>query len=179
MKKLIYVLIGIFTFSIGFWLFHMRPLVMTVSLCEISRRDVKFLKSKQIRVKAFLDNVGRDENDLNLSVFDFGNGCLKGAELEISDRIKEQLKSNENLNASMSLIRQKREEEFENRRNPIYTPVHYFAEVEITGEIKNYDSEDEALVESLPFVIKVNEIKQISPIRLISNEEFLHITNLK
>lgn len=173
MKKLIYILIAVFTFSVGFWLYHLRPLIMPVSLCEISERDAKFFESKKIRVKAFLDSAGTADIDLGWSVFDYRNGCLKGAALMISpEKIKEQLKNDENLNASVNLIRQKQQEEFDNRRNPSYTAVHYFAEVEITGEIQDVDS-----VEPLPIIIKVDEIKQISSIHSISYEEIQEIRN--
>jgi hypothetical protein len=147
---------------------------------RVSQRDAELFESKQIRIKAFLDGVGRTEdNSNNYSVFDFRNGCLTGASLEISEKIKEKLKSDENLKASISLMRQKQEEAFNNRRNASYTPVHYFAEVEITGEIGKYESEAGALVAPPPLIIKVNEIKQISPIRFLSHEEFSNITNFK
>lgn len=177
MKKLIYILIAIFTFSIGFWLFHLRPLVMTGSLCDISQRDAELFESKQIRIKAFLDGVSRTENDTNYySVFNFGNGCLAGADLEISEEIKEQLKADENLKASINLMRQSREEEFDNRRNESYKPVHYIAEVEVTGEIKRYKRTDTSgWNPTQPFVIKVDKIKQVSPIRLLSFEEIQEI----
>jgi len=176
MKKLIYILISIFTFSIGFWLFHLRPLVMPGSLCDISQRDAKLFESKQIHIKAFLDGVGRTEDDSNYyTVFNFGNGCLTGASLEISEEIKEQLKADGNLKTSINLMRQKREEEFNNRRNESYTPVHYIAEVEITGEIERYAETETTGINPIPFKIKVSEIKQVSPIRLISYEEIQEI----
>jgi hypothetical protein len=176
MKKLIYILIGIFTFSIGFWLYHLRPVVMPVSLCELSQHDAELFKSKQIHVKAFLNAVGRTEDDLNsYSVYDLKNGCFADARLEISEKIKEQLKSDESLNASINLMRQNQEEAFNNRPNSSYKPVYYFAEVEITGEVEKYESEVGALVTPPPFVIKVNEIKQISPIRPMSYEELSNL----
>ena len=179
MKKLIYILIGIFTFSIGFWLFHLRPLVTPVSLCEISQHAELF-KSKQIRIKAFLDGVGRIEDDLiYYSVSDFRDGCLTGANLEISEKIKEKLKSDESLNASVKLIRQKREEAYYNRRNENYPAGYYVAEVEVVGEIEKYPETETTGIARVPFGIKVNEIKQVSPIQFISPEELSNITNLK
>lgn len=179
MKKLVYILIGIFTFSIGFWLFHLRPLVTPVSLCEISQHAELF-KSKQIRIKAFLDGVGRDESNLDdYSVSDFKNGCLTGASLEISEKMKEKLKSDENLKASTNLIRQKREEVFRNRRNPNYPAGYYVTEVEITGEIEEYIETETTGIARIPFKIKVNEMKQVSPIRFISSEELSNKNNLE
>ena len=179
MKKLIYILVALTAFSIGFWLFHLRPLVTPVSLCEISQHAELF-KSKQIRVKAFLDGVGRDESNLDdYSVSDFRNGCLTGASLEISEKIKEKLKSDENLKGSISLLRQKYEEAFDNRRNPSYPAGYYLAEVEITGEIEKYTETETTSIARIPFKIKVDEIKQVSPIQFISHEEFSNITNLK
>lgn len=176
MKKLVYILVAVFTFSIGFWLFHLRPVVMPVSLCEISRLDAELFKTKQIYVRAYLDSVGRTEDDLDsYSVYDLENGCFIGAKLEISGKIKEQLQNDDNLKASINLIRQNQEEAYDNRPNPRYKPVYYFAEVEITGEVKKYESEYGALVTPPPFIIKVDEIKQISPIRLINYEEFVNL----
>ncbi len=183
MKKFIYILIAAFTFSIGFWLFHFyydrqiisTPIDTSVTLCEAAGND-GFYQSKQIHIKAFLDGVPRNEDNLDdFTVFDFDNRCLQSASLEFSENVKENLKSDENLKASLSLLRQKDKEAFDNRQNNSVPAGHYFIEVEIIGEIVRHEF---AVTSDShpPLAIKVNQIKQVSPIRSISYEVFSNIT---
>lgn len=168
MKKLIYILSGIITFSIGFWIFQMRPLIIPVSLCEVSQHAELF-QSKQIRVKAFLDNVRVDEDGReNFSVSDLGKNCVTGATLEISEHLKSKLKNDENFQHFVGELRGKNDELYRKRDgNGIFV-----AEIEIVGEIRKVEeSENAVLVSPPPFIISANEIRQISPIRFVSREE--------
>jgi hypothetical protein len=184
MKKLIYILIGIFTFSIGFWLFHFyydrqvisSPTDTSVTLCEVAG-NASFYQSKQIHIKALLDGVGTNGNNLDdFTVFDFKNGCLISASLEIPENVKGKLKSDESLKASLSLLRQKYKEAFDNRQNQSLPAGYYFIEVEIIGEIERHEYQYGVSDPPLPLVIKVNQIKQVSPVRSISREVFSNIT---
>ncbi|MGC2234765.1 MAG: hypothetical protein WA584_01215 [Pyrinomonadaceae bacterium] len=167
MKKIIYILFAIFTFSIGFWFFQMRPLIKTITLCEISG-NVELYRSKHIRIKAYLDNVGEDKTDLDYSVSDYRNGCLTGASLVISDKLKEQLDNDGNLKALINDLRQKNNELNKNREGKGL----YVLEVEIIGEIeKQPDSDYGVLVAPPPFIIKADKIEPISAIRYVNREE--------
>jgi hypothetical protein len=152
---------------------------MPVSLCEISQHAEHF-KSKQILIRAYLDGIERGEGNLDdYSVADFKNGYLTGASLELSEKARKELKSDENLKASINYMRQKQEEAFNNRGNPNYPPGHYLVEVEITGEIEKYPETGTTGIAKIPFKIKVSDIKQVSQIQFISHGKFSNITNLK
>ena len=170
MKKIIYVLFAMFTFSIGFYLFKARPLVTTVSLCEISG-DAELYRAKKIYIKAFLDGSGLDETDRDWSVSDYRDGCLTGASLVVSDKLKTQLENDEELNAAISELRQKKNKLIKNREDGLFV-----IEVEITGEIERRPYSDYGgLVSPPPFIIRADQIKQISPIRFVSQEEIMQI----
>ncbi len=176
MKKLIYILIGIATFSIGFCIFQLRPLIVPVSLCEISQHSELF-QSKQIYIKAFLDRVRIDEGGReDFSVSDLGKGCVTGATLEISEQLKSKLKSDESFQKFIGELRVKNYEEHKKRDgNGVFV-----AEIEIVGEIKKVEESEYGLLVSLPlFIITANEIKQISPIRFISKEEIVKFRQSK
>ena len=177
MKKATYILFGLFTFSIGFWLFNLRPLVTPVNLCEIPQ-NTEIYRSKQVFIKAYVDSVGISENDLTyFSVFDFGENCLTGASLNISEKFKEQLKNDENLKSFIDELRRKNNELREKRADG-----HFIGEVEIVGSIKSIP-QNTAIAGSaatyFPFEIEVSEMKQISPIRFMSQEEIVSILDKK
>ncbi len=173
MEKAIYILFGTFTFSVGFWLFSLRPLVVPVSLCEIPQNP-SIYGSKQVHIKAYIDNVGISEDDLTyFSVFDFGNNCLTGASLHISETPKEKLKNDAGLKSFIDELRQKNNNLSENRSDG-----HFIGQVEITGSIKkaiyNNETAGGAAVH-FPFEIEASEIKQVAPIRFMSQEEIVKI----
>ncbi len=168
MRKIIYILIGIATFSVGFWIFQLRPLVIPVSICEITRH-AEIFESKQIRVKAFLGNVRIDDDGTeNFSVSDLEEGCLTSATLEISEQLKSELKSDESLQQFISELRSKNDEEDKKRDGN----GMFVAEIEIVGEIRKIEETGIASVVSPPpFIIKTTEIAQTSPIRFVSYKE--------
>lgn len=172
MKKAIYVLFGIFTFSVGFWLFNLRPLVVPVTLCEIPQNP-NIYGSKKVHINAYIDNVGISEDDLTyFSVFDFGSECLTGAGLNISENLKEQLKNDASLKSFVDELRLKNNHLIENRSDG-----HFIGQVEITGTIKKavYNNEIASEGTHLPFEIEADEIKQIAPIRFMSQEEIIKL----
>lgn len=169
MKKIIYVLVGIFTFSIGFGSYYSRPFVTAVSLCEISQ-NAELYRSKQIKIKADLDGISIDENEEENFFFvsDIDSGCLTGAHLEISDELKKELKNDGKLRNFLNEFTEKRKEGFKERG---FSGV-YIAEIEIVGEISSFNITSD----SQPFIIKAEKIRQLSPIRFLSREEFLKST---
>ncbi len=173
MNKLGYILSAFLAFSFGIVVYSLRPIVSPTSLCEISQHS-ELYQFNDIRIKAYLDNVGIDDDNLPYySVFDFGNDCLTGADLNISERLKEQLKSDENLSVFINELREKNNKLMENRADG-----HFIGQVEIIGCIEKVlpkTDETTGITSPLPFIIKVDEIKQIAPIRFMSHEEILEI----
>lgn len=106
MKKPIYILIGVFTFSLSLLIYYLRPTVTPVSLCEVPQH-VELYRFNEIRVKAYLDSVGLNKDDLDFNVSDIKNDCLTGASLIISEQLKEQLKSDESLKVFIAELREK------------------------------------------------------------------------
>ena len=169
MKKFFYIIVGLFTFLIGFWSYLSRPFVTPVSLCEISK-NVNLYRSKSIKIKAYLDQVpieGIYENEYSVS--DFNSSCLTGATLEPSDELKSQLQNEESLRNFINELSEKRQEDVEKRDGSKL----YIAEIEIIGEISEQEKTGHY---PIPFKIKANKINQLSPIKFITNGEFQKIT---
>jgi len=168
MKKLFYIIIGIFTFSIGFWSYLSRPFVVPVSLCEISQ-NAELYKSKQIKIKAYLDRVliGNGE-ETEYVVSDLNSKCLTSAIVESTDELKLQLQNDESVRNFIYELSEKQKQMYEKRDDSWF----YLAEIEIVGEI----SSDRKTSHSPPFSIKASKIKQISPIKFLYREEFLRLT---
>lgn len=173
MKKIFYIIVGLFTFSIGFWSYLSRPFITPVSLCEISQ-NTEIYRSKSIKIKANLDQVlirSGEENEYSVS--DLNSDCLTGATLEPSEKLKLQLQNDENLKNFINELSEKQRKMYEKRDSSGF----YLAEIEIVGEIeKREPSSYGSLVEPPPFIIKAEQIKQVSPIKFITTEEFLKIT---
>ncbi|MEO8072199.1 MAG: hypothetical protein ABI686_03025 [Acidobacteriota bacterium] len=167
MKKAIYVLFGLFTFSVGFWLFNLYPFSAPVKLCEISQH-VELYQSKQIRIEAYLYIAGFAEDNLSFyRVSDFENDCYATASLEISEKSKHSIENSKEFE-SFTELKQINNNllEKDNRKG------FYVARVEIVGEIqKKEESNLQPFVPIPPFLIKVDRVKQISPIRFVSYEE--------
>jgi len=170
MKKLVYILVAFSAFSIGVVVYYLRPIVSPVSLCEISQ-NAELYQFNEIRIKGYMYNVGKTEDDF--SVYDFSNDCLTGANLDITEQLKEQLINDEKLKVFIGELRQKNNDVIKNREGKGV----FVGEVEIIGEIKKRT--ETTGIASQPFVIKANKIKQISPIRFLSNEEILRFNNQK
>jgi hypothetical protein len=171
MKKLTYLSIALSAFSLSLLIYYLRPIVTPVSLCEVSQH-IELYRFNEIHIKAYLDSVGINEDDFDFNVSDFKNGCLTGASLYISERLKEQLKNDESLKIFIAELREKNDKIIKNREGKGI----FVVEVEIVGKIeKQRKSEYGALVAPPPFVIKANLIKQISQIRFVSNKEILKL----
>lgn len=172
MKKVIYMLLGILTFSIGFLLVNLDslpvpdslrvsdPLIVPVSLCEISENP-NLYQSGQIHVKAFLAVGGfYDVLSSSVEVADFRNGCLVKANIGTTQFLKNDeilLKLKDELN--------------ELRNLPNYKSRDGWAivEVEIIGEIE--DLRKKQVSGDTDFKLKPTKIKQLAPIRFIFPSE--------
>lgn len=167
-------MIGLSAFSISLFIYYLRPIVTPVSLCEISQH-VELYQFSEIRIKAYLDGIGINSDELYFDVSDFKNGCLTGASLNISEQLKEHLKNDESLKALISELREKNNKLIENREN-----IGIFViEVEIVGQIEKQETENGGFISPPPFVIQANEIKTISSITFVSYEEISKFRNTK
>ena len=159
MKKVIYILVGVFTFSISLLIFHLRPFVISVSLCEISE-NAQFYESKQINVKAFLVTGGYYDVTSGIKATDFRNGCSSEVNIEISEELKK--------NETFSKID---DELFEKRREPQNSGTDGWAivEVEFVGELKA--NRKSGIYDKPKFTIKATKVRQVSPIKFITLNE--------
>lgn len=166
---------GIFTFSVGFWIFNLYPFSSPITLCEISQ-NIELYQSKQIRIKAYLYIAGFAEDNLSFySLSDFENNCYTTASLEISEKLRQSIENSndfENLNELTQNNNKLLEED--NRKG------FYVARVEIVGEIQEEEESNlQPLVPLPPFVIKANRLNQISPLRFVKYEEISKMKNQK
>lgn len=173
MKKATYVLFGIFTFSVGFWLFNLYPFSAPVKLCEISQH-IELYQSKQIRIEAYLYIAGFAEDNISFyRVSDFENDCYVTASLEISEKLKQSIENSKDFE-SFTKLKQINNKLLEKDNGKGF----YVARVEIVGEIqKKEESNLQPFVPLPPFVIKAGRVKRISPIRFVSYEEISKFNN--
>ncbi len=159
MKKGIFLLVGVLTFSVSFWLINSRSLVVPVSLCEISENP-NLIKSGQIHVKAFLAKGGYYDVISGMEIFDMNNGCLVGANLEIPETFE----SNEILTKLKNDLTDFRNlPEYRNRDGWAIIEVEFIGEVEDLKKYHNSHSRD--------FNLKPSKIKRLSPIKFISPQD--------
>lgn len=173
MKIVFYLIVLIFTFSIGFWSYLSRPLITAVPLCQISPH-AELYRSKQIRIKAYLDIVeiaGDGSGEDYFSVSDFNDSCRTSGILRVSEELKVELEQDEDLKVFINELDQKNKKVLAERNGSGI----YIGEVEITGEI----STDRATADSPPFVIKARKIRQISPIRFLEYRQIPNFDNSK
>jgi len=169
MKKLIYIFVALTAFFVGVVIFYMRPIVTPVSLCEISQH-AELYRFKEIHVKAFLfvEDI-KHQNPDSYAISDYQNGCVKHAILNIS----EDLKNNVKFKVLVEELRQKNNERLKQDAEGRFVQKDkqgtYVAEVEVTGKIEEFSSFPE-----VPFVLKAEDIKQVSPIRFL-NDELIHV----
>ena len=192
MKKLIYVLIGIITFSIGFCLYQFRSVFITIqndlpvsssSCCEISQHEFELANSTELstdvpvslceisqRIELYPSQQLRMKAYLEFEiegtffVSDFRKSCVTSARLEIA----EGLKKNKKFRNLVNSLRRKNDELTKNKDESGL----YLVQIEIVGEInKTKNTENAGILNPPPFEIKASEIKQISPIRFVSYQE--------
>lgn len=153
MKKIICVFIAILTFGISVSIYYLRPLVMPVSLYTISQ-SAPLYRFNDVHMKAYLESSYSDDDFVYLPVTDFNNGDAVFAGFDLNDSLKEN-------NALLKL----KSELFEMNSKLDRKHGEYVAQVEIIGRIEELNS-----CFGPSFGIQVKEIKQISPILYVSNE---------
>lgn len=156
MKKLIYISVALSTLFIGVFAYYFRPLVKPVSLCEIEQ-NAGLYQFNEVHIKAFLD-VGKDGKFLN--VFEIKKDCEDaGADLWFSENFEENLLEEKLTVEFRNLIEQLKGQSSEN--------IMAVAEVEIVGKLVKREMH----CFSLPYYVKVKEIKQTSPVKFINVSE--------
>jgi hypothetical protein len=156
MKKLLYILVALLAFVAGVITFYVRPLVMPVSLHEVSQ-NWKLYYFNDVHIKAYLESGAVP--DYCCSVIGFQGNYMEGAGFDLT----EQLEKDENL-------KRLREELFQKNKalnNKDFDKGEFVAEVIIIGRIEKVMG-----CFGPPYYIEAREVKQVSPIRFISKEEF-------
>lgn len=172
MKKLIYILIALVAFSIGVIGYYLRPIVMSVSLCQI-KQNASLYDKQTVRVKGYLDSLRMDETDNNEIDFDGISSLEKGCETGASLVYSEQLKTDETLKNLRQQIWEKNKEFVKTR----FEEGWYLAEVEVVAEVNDMSNDGVTHCFAPDLGLKVKEIKQVSPIRFVSREEAWKLNN--
>lgn len=156
MKKLVYILVAIFAFFFGFGIYKLRPLFMPISLVEISQ-DANLYYFNDVNIKAYLEVSPSGE--YCCSVIDFQDSFIEGAGFSLNDR----------LQWDDNLQKFRRELYLKNKEldNEKLDKGEFVAEVIIVGRIRKVNT-----CFGPDYFIEAKEVKQISPVRFISREEF-------
>lgn len=162
MKKLIYILIGIVTFSIGFWLFQFNVEIAetkVVSLCEVAENP-NYYEFKQIKVRAFLAVGGYYDVISGIKATDYKSDCASKIVINISD----ELKRNKDFSKISNELEQNRRESQKGLRDG-----WSITEVEFTGEL--IETGKSGISAKNYFVLTPIEVKQISTIKFITPKD--------
>lgn len=161
MKKLICILIALISFSVGVVVFLVRPLLVPISLSEL-RQNISQYKSLRFKVVGKLE-VWESESTYSINLKDYENDCsaeptcFRG--LELSEEVKRE---------NILLIKELAEKNKTFGRTN-FIRGDYLADVEITGQL--IEKEQNPNFGGSVYDIKVEKMKQISPIRFVTVEE--------
>ena len=162
MKKLIYILIGIATFSIGFWVFQANFKTIdtnSVSICEVAAKPELYL-SKQIKLKAFLAKGGYYDVVSDVVATDYKSDCASKVIIIISD----ELEKGEALSKIYIELEENRRESQKGM-----TDGWAVAETEFTGEL--IPTSKSGFSAKYYYVLTPIEAKQIAPVKFITPNE--------
>lgn len=161
MKKLIYILIGIVTFSVSFWIFQMHPLVIPITLYEL--KQTGDYKTRKFTVIGKL-NAYKSGSDSSINLQDYENNC------SVEPQCFKSLELSEDAKNESSLLITELVEKNKTFGITNFIPGDYLAEVEVTGELVE-QKEENPFCRCMIYNIKAERIKQISPIKFVTNEE--------
>lgn len=166
MKKIIYILIAVLTFSGSFGIYKFRPFYSSVPLCEI-KRNFKFYGTIQlvtgwdIHFTAYAEGSDASfENPDSFWLIDFQSGCVTGGIVDFSN--SSEIRNNENFSKTLTELREKKLKP----EQSLYEGF-YVARVKITGKVEDTSRG----IGGTDFHVEAKEIKQISPIRFLSQED--------
>lgn len=159
MKKLICILFGVFTFSVGFWVFQMCPPATSVSLCEVAETPENYL-AKQIKVKAFLARGGYYDVISDIEAVDYKSDCDSKIIINLSD----DLKRTSNFSKISNELEQNRSEWQKGLQDGWAV-----TEAEFIGELT--EASKSGLSAKRYFTLEPVEVKQIAPMIFVTPKE--------
>lgn len=155
MKKIIYILVALLAFAVGVFVFLVQPLFVTVRLYDLKGPEFALYKSQKIKVKGFMI-VDKSDSEYFYYLQDEDISCANEVfECRVAIAI-ELSQDTEKIN--LSWIDEIAEKNDQSRKTGFFDG-EYGAEVELIGYVGN---EKEKII-----YINVEEVKQISPIKLI------------
>jgi len=161
MKKAIYVFIALLAFACGVFVFYVRPLLIPISLSEL-RQNISHYKSLRFKVVGKLE-VWEAESTYSINLKDYENDCsgdnLCFRGLELSEEVM----------AENILLVKELAEKNKTFGKTNFIRGDYLADVEITGQL--VEGEQNPFFGGSVYDIKVEKMKQISPIRFVTVEE--------
>lgn len=168
MKKAAYILVALIAFIFGVSVYYFRPLFVPVSLSEL-RQNTSRYKYLKIKVVGKLE-VTEENSQYFINLKDWENDCSGDnfcfTGLELSEEI---------MADNMSLIKELVEKNKTVKRstlinNDYWSDGVYYVDVEVTGRLVEKENK---LFGGTFYDIKVEEIKQISPIKFVPVKEML------
>lgn len=168
MKKFVYIVVTLIAFTLGISVYYVRPLFVPVSLSELRKNKSQY-KHLNINVAAKLE-VTEENSRYFINLKDWENHCsgdnfcFQGLDLS-----KELIA--ENLTLIKEIVAKNKTVERSTLINDTYwADGEYYVDVEVSGYLVEKKSE---LFGGTFYDIKVNEIKQTSPIKFVPMKEML------
>jgi hypothetical protein len=164
MKKFLYISIALFAFVVGILGIYLKPLFVPVPLSELKGK-LYLYKSREIKVKGYFTSSKFRSTKWefiyiileNAKCDEYGYCVSAAISLELSEETKEK---------ESVLIQELAEKNYQYElEKKEAVEGNYGVEVEITGQIEERETNFSGID---PFVIKVKEIKQTSPIKFIT-----------
>ena len=161
MKKLIYICVALLAFACGLVVYYVRPLIIPISLSEL-RQNTSDYEFRKFRVLGKLQ-VWESGSTYLINLKDYENDCSKEPFCSRSLQLSEEVKA-ENI----ALIKELAEK---NKTFGVTNFIRgeYLAEVEVSGQL--VEKGENPFCNCIIYEIKVEKIKQISPIKFVTNEE--------
>jgi hypothetical protein len=168
MKKVVYIIVSLIAFMFGASVYYVRPLFVPISL-SVLRENISHYRHLKIKVVAKLE-VTEENSRYFINLKDWENDCsgdnfcFQG--LELSDEVLAQ-----NISLIKELVEKNKTVERSTLINGLYwADGEYFVEVEVIGRFVEKENE---LFGGTFYDIKVEEIKQKSPIKFVPIKEML------
>jgi hypothetical protein len=160
MRKAVYVFVALLAFASGVFVYYIHPLFVPISLSELRQNTPHYI-SRKFKVVGKLE-VWEAESNCSINLKDWENDCsgdnfcFRG--LELSEEVKAE---------NILLIKELAEK---NKTFGKTNFIHgdYLADVEITGQLVEKRNE---FFGGTFYDIKVEKMKQVSPIRFVKVEE--------
>lgn len=169
MKKAVYIIVALIAFIFGASVYYVRPLFVPISLSEL-RKNISHYKHLKIKVVGKLE-VSEAESRYFINLKDWENNCsgdnfcFRG--LELSEELM-----TENISLIKELVEKNKTVERSTLINDTYwADGEYYVDVEVTGRL--VEKENLYFSGGNFYDIKVEEIKQKSPIKFVPMKEML------